>query len=83
MELERLGAAVAEGFETMPPFDEAGAFGRQALKLGRFHLGAVLFLLQAVLRHFVAIKQTLCAGCGAVEQVDLTPEQFLMHSLTQ
>jgi hypothetical protein len=49
VQIERLGAAVAEGLETMPPFDKAGAFDRQALKLGRFHLGAVLFALKTVL----------------------------------
>ena len=76
MQLKRLGAAVAEGFQTMPPFDKAGAFGRQALKLGRFDLRAVLFALQAVLRHFVVIEQALCAGGGAVKEVDLAPEQL-------
>ena len=75
MQLKRLCAAVAEGFQTMPPFDEAGAFGRQALKLGRFHLGAVLFPLQAVLRHFIVIEQAFRAGRGAVKEVDLAPKQ--------
>ena len=67
MQLKRLGAAVAEGFQTMPPFDKAGTFGRQALELGGFHLGAVLFALQAVLRHFVVVEQAFSAGGGAVE----------------
>ncbi|KGM85862.1 hypothetical protein rosmuc_04198 [Roseovarius mucosus DSM 17069] len=75
--MDELGRGViAHQVHAIAPFDERQAFGRQALKLGGFHLGAVLLALEAALRLFVLIERPLDPGRGAVEEVDLAPEHL-------
>jgi hypothetical protein len=61
---------IAHHVHTVAPLDQRQPFGHQTLKLGGFHLGAVLLALEAALRLLVLIERPLDPCCGAVEEVD-------------
>ena len=67
---------VAHHVHAVPPFGQGQALGHQSLKLGGFHLGAVLLALEAALPLLVVIEIALDPGSRAVEEVDLAPEHF-------
>jgi hypothetical protein len=70
------GGVIAHHVHAVPPFGQGQALGHQALKLGGFHLGAVLLSLEATLPLFVVIEIALDPGGRAVEEIDLAPEHL-------
>ena len=70
------GGVIAHHVHAVPPFGQGQALGHQSLKLGGFHLGAVLLALEAALALLVVIEIAFDPGGRAVEEVDLAPEYF-------
>ena len=56
---------------------EREALGHEALQLDRTDLGAVLFLLAALLRDLVVVELAFDTVGGAVEEIDRGPQQVL------
>ncbi len=67
---------IAEEIHAVASLNEGQSLGRKALELGGLHLGAILLALQTVLEALVFVEGALDAGGGAVEEVNLAPEQF-------
>ena len=57
--LELVGGLVAEEFHAVSALDQRLAFGGEAFEFDRADLGAVLFLLAALLRLLVVIELAL------------------------
>ena len=70
MALELVGGEVAEEFHGVAALDEREAFGHQPFQLDRADLGAVLFLLAALLGDLVVVELAFDTVHGAVEQID-------------
>src|SRR3979411_3265435 len=77
MALELLSGEVAKQLHAVAAFDERQALGDEALQLDRADLGAVLFLLAALLRDLVVVELAFDAIGGAVEEIDRGPQQAL------
>jgi hypothetical protein len=76
MRVKLLGGTVAEQVHAVASLNEAPAFGRQALEFARLHLGAILLTVEATLRLLIVVERPFDPGRGAVEEVDLAPEDF-------
>ena len=75
--LELVGGLVAEELHAVAAFDQRLPLGREAFEFDRADLGAVLFLLAALLRLFVVVEFAFDPLDGAVEEIDRRPEQVL------
>jgi hypothetical protein len=75
--LELVGGEVAKELHAVAAFDESQALGDEALELDRADLGAILFLLAALLRDLVVVELAFDAIGGTVEEIDRGPQQAL------
>jgi len=75
--LELVGGLVAEELHAVPALDEGLPLGGETLQFDRADLGAILFLLAALLRLLVVVQFALDAADGAVEEIDGRPKQVL------
>ena len=66
---------VAEEFHAVAPFDQRQPLGDQAFEIDRADFGTVLLLLAPPLRLFVVVELALDPGDGAMEEVDVRPQQ--------
>ena len=73
--LELVGGLVAEELHAVAAFDQRLPLGGEAFEFDRADLGAVLFLLAALLRLLVVVEFALDPADGAVEEIDGRPEQ--------
>ena len=73
--LELVGGLVAEELHAVAALDQRLPLGGEAFELDRADLGAVLFLLAALLRLLVVVQFALDAADGAVEEIDGRPKQ--------
>ena len=77
MGLVEVARSLGDEFERVAALQEREALGDVPLQLDRFHLGAVILALLALLRLLVVVELALDPLDGAVEHVDHAPEHVL------
>ena len=74
--LVEFGRVIAEELEAVAALDQRASLPDQPLQLDGFHLGAILFALEAALGLLVVVEIALDAVKTTVEQVDHRPEHI-------
>ena len=76
MALEQVCGNLAKRFHRIATLDQGETFRDETLQFDRAQLGAVLVALALPLRGFIGVEMAVDACGGAMEQVDLRPEQI-------
>jgi hypothetical protein len=66
---------VTHQFEGIAPFEKALSLSGQAFQPDRFHLAAILLVLETALAHLIVIEFAFDPLAGAMEEVDGRPQQ--------
>ena len=68
---------VTHQFEGIAPFEKALSLSGQAFQPDRFHLAAILLVLETALAHLIVIEFAFDPLAGAVKEVDGRPEKIV------